>query len=114
MLRPSHLRFRELIYLAVTAPSNIEWLAHRADGAAYPAVQPEVIAGTEVAIPVADAAVLDCFSRTVGPTLDKVESIKSEARSLAAQRDALLPGLVSGEVAMEDSQNLKASRLSHV
>ena len=98
VLRPLHPRFRDLVYLAATTVDNIEWLAHRADGAAYPAVRPQVVSKTEVVIPIAGSDVLDCFSMTVGPILDKIESTKTESRSLAAHRDALLSGLVSGEV----------------
>ena len=46
VLRPLHPRFRELVYLSATALDNIERLAHRADGAAYPAVRPEIISET--------------------------------------------------------------------
>ena len=106
VLRPLHLRFRELVYLSATALDNIEWLAHRADGAAYPAVRPEVVSETEVAIPAADTGVLDWFSTTVGTILDKIESANTESRALSAQRDALLPKLVSGEVAMEGLSKL--------
>ena len=98
VLRPLHPRFRELVYLSATAPDNIERLAHRADGAAYPAVRPEIASETEVAIPAAETRVMDWFSRTVGPILDKMESAKGESRALAAQRDVLLPKLVSGEL----------------
>ncbi len=98
VLRPLHLRFRELVYLSATALDNIKWLAHRADGAAYPAVRPEVVSETEVAIPAADTRVLDCFSTTVGTILDKIESANTESHALSAQRDTLLPGLVSGGV----------------
>ena len=98
VLRPLHLRFRELVYLSATTLDNIEWLAHRADGAAYPAVRPEIVSETEVAIPTAENSVLDWFSKTVGAFLDKMESAKTESCSLAAQRDALLPKLFSGEL----------------
>ena len=98
VLRPLHPRFRELIYLSATAPENLERLAHRADGAAYPAIRSEIVAETEVAIPTEELNVLDWFSKTVGAILDKVESAKTESRSLASQRDALLPKLVSGEL----------------
>ena len=98
VLRPLHPRFRELVYLSVTAPDNIEWLAHRADGAAYPAVRPEVVSQTELAIPADETRVLDWFSTIVGTILDKMEVAKAESRVLAAQRDALLPRLVSGEL----------------
>ena len=98
VLRPSHSRYRELVYLSATAPDNIQWLAHHADGAAYPAIRPDAVAQTEVAIPVANTEALDCFSSAAGMILDKIESTKRETWSLAAQRDALLPKLVSGEV----------------
>ena len=102
VLRPLHPRFRELVYLAATDPDNIERLAHRADGAAYPAVRPGVVSETEVVIPVAKTGVVNWFSKTVGVILDKIESAKTESRSLAAHRDALLPGLVSGEMQVVD------------
>src|SRR5579871_4127098 len=47
VLRPSRLEYTEFAYLAATAPDNIERLAHLADGAAYPAVRPEVVASTQ-------------------------------------------------------------------
>ena len=97
VLRPSNDCFRELIYLVATSPENIEQLAHRADGAAYPAVRPEVIAETEVPIPISDTDLLGRFSMAVGSIIDKIESIKAEMCFLADQRDALLPKLVSGE-----------------
>ena len=98
VLRPLRPRFQELIYLAATAPENIEWLAHRADGAAYPAVRPDVVGGSEVTIPAADTGILDKFSTTAGSILYKMGSNNTESRALAAQRDALLPKLVSGEI----------------
>ena len=103
VLRPSHSRFRELVYLAATAHDNIEYLAHRADGAAYPAVRPEIVAKAEVAIPTAETDILDWFSTTVGSILHKVEATKTESRPLASQRDTLLPKLVSGEIKMDGS-----------
>lgn len=98
VLRPLEPWFRELVYLTATAPDNIHRLAHRADGAAYPAVRPEIVSETEVAVPIAEAVVMDWFSATVGPVLDKTEAAKAESHALAAQRDALLPRLVSGEL----------------
>jgi len=98
VLRPSCPGFRELVYLSATTLDNIERLAHRADGAAYPAVRPEIVSETEVAIPTDESRVLKWFSQTVGSILNKTESAKAESRVLAAQRDALLPKLVSGEV----------------
>jgi type I restriction enzyme, S subunit len=45
-LRPMHPDTREFVYLAVTTRQNIDRLAHLADGAAYPAVRPEVVMAT--------------------------------------------------------------------
>ena len=98
VLRPVHLRFREMVYLSVTAPNNIEWLAHRADGAAYPAVRPEIVSETKVAIPTAETDVLDWFSTAVGTMLNKIEFAKMESRTLAVLRDTLLPKIILGEI----------------
>ena len=104
VLRPLHPRFRELVYLSATALDNIERLAHRADGAAYPAVRPEIVSETEVAIPTDETDILNWFSIAAGSILNKIESNESESRSLAEQRDALLPKLVSGEVRVDAIQ----------
>ena len=105
VLRPLRPHLRELVYLTASALDNIERLAHRADGAAYPAVRPEVVSETEVAIPTVDNELLVWFSKTTGPVLDEMESNAAESRSLAAQRDALLPRLVSGEVRVGEGRN---------
>ena len=101
VLRPSHRRFRELVYLVAAAPDNIEWSAHRADGAAYPAVRPEIVSETEVAVPTAETSVLDRFSKTVSAILDRMEAAKRESRHLTDQRYVLLPKLVSVELLLE-------------
>ena len=98
VLRPTQASYRELVYLASTSSENIERLAHRADGAAYPAVLPEFVAETNVIMPIGQDNVLASFSRTVAPIIDEIESHQKDSRSLTAQRDALLPRLVSGEL----------------
>ena len=98
VLRPFKPRFREFVYFAVTAPENVNRLAHRADGAAYPAVRPENVSETQIAIPARHSAPVLSFSVVAGRILDRMEAIKTELRSLAAQRDALLPKLISGEL----------------
>ena len=58
VLRPRSQQFRELVYLKATDPTNIERLTYRADGAAYPAVRPEVVAETMVFTPVESISLL--------------------------------------------------------
>ena len=109
VLRPLNPQFRELVYLAATAKDNIERLAHRADGAAYPAVRPEVVATTEFTAPSAEPEVLLAFSKCVGPILERIESIKTETEIVAAQREALLPNLVSGVVSVIGPEGVEAN-----
>ena len=102
MLRPKTQTYRELIYCAVTSEENIERLAHLADGGAYPAVRPEVVADTELAIAV--PTVTEAFSAICGPLIDRAEANKRESRTLAQTRDLLLPKLMSGEIRLKDAE----------
>ena len=88
------------MYLAATSPENIESLAHLADGAAYPAVRPEVVAVTQVVR--ARGGVVESFSRIAGPMLTRIAASDRESRNLAHSREALLPKLISGELQIED------------
>ena len=96
VLRPLELRYRTLVFLSATAPENIQRLANLADGAAYPAVRPEVVGATEITVP--HDAVTSSFSALVSPILDQMVSNKREDNTLAQARDLLLPKLMSGEI----------------
>ena len=104
VLRPRKPRYRELVFLAATAPENIERLAHLADGAAYPAVRPEAVEATENVI--ADNAVTTRFSALVAPIIDRMECNKIENQSLAQIRDLLLPKLMSGEIRLGQAEKV--------
>ena len=94
-------------YLAVTARDNIEWLAHVADGAAYPAVRPEVVAATPVALP--PIGILQQFSSLARVLFARSAVAIAESRALAALRDTLLPKLISGELRVKDAERLVAA-----
>lgn len=96
VLRPRKTSFREIIYLAATAPDNIEGLAQVADGAAYPAVRPDAVICTDIVK--APDHILECFNKSVGGLLEKRAVNYSQAHTLAALRDVLLPKLISGEI----------------
>lgn len=102
VLRPRHSRFTQLVNLNATAPENIERLANLADGAAYPAIRPEVVGATQVVVP--DDAVATRFSELVSPILNHMESNKRENHTLAQTRDLLLPKLMSGEIRLRDAE----------
>ena len=99
ILRPLRAEFGEFVYLAATAAENIEALSHLADGGAYPAVRPEVVAATQV-IKAGDD-VITGYSRLAGPLFAKVAENEREYRTLAALRDTLLPKLLSGELRVQ-------------
>ena len=96
VLRPRRVDYAEFVYLAATAPDNIEALAHLADGGAYPAVRPDIVGATRVIR--ASDEVIKRFSRAVEPLVSKCAENERNSRALAALRDALLPKLISGEL----------------
>ncbi|MEW8053013.1 MAG: restriction endonuclease subunit S [Candidatus Thiodiazotropha sp.] len=102
VLGPKTGEYREFVYLASTSPENIERLAHVADGAAYPAVRPSVVAETEVVLP--SDKVITSFSKLVSPLIDRMEANKQENATLAETRDLLLPKLVSGEIRLREAE----------
>jgi type I restriction enzyme S subunit len=101
VLRPVRPEYREFVYLAATTRENIEALAHLADGGAYPAVRPEVVAHTQVVG--APLAVIGLFARTTAPLLESMARSQRESLGLAALRDALLPKLISGELRVKSA-----------
>ncbi|NJO82341.1 MAG: restriction endonuclease subunit S [Blastochloris sp.] len=109
VLRPKKAEYADFVYLATTAPDNITWLAHLADGGAYPAVRPEIVTATEVILPSDD--VLRSFSHMVRPLLSKSAQNERESRTLAALRDALLPKLLSGELRVHEAERLVAEQV---
>jgi len=90
--------------LASSAPDNIERLAQLADGAAYPAVRPEVVLVTDV--PVAPDPVIRSFAQMTRPLLAKVAAAERESRILGSLRDGLLPKLVSGEIRVRQAEKI--------
>jgi type I restriction enzyme, S subunit len=109
VLRPKQRDAREFVYLAATSPENIDRLAHLADGAAYPAVRPEVVAATEVVI--APQPVMKAFTAAAGPLFDRIDANKLESRALAAMRDLLFPKLMSGEIHVKDAAKVLEAAL---
>lgn len=107
-LRPRDSKFAEFVYLAATAPENIEVLSHLADGGAYPAVRPEVVTATRITK--ATNELLKEFSRAVGPLLTRSAAIERESCALASLRDTLLPRLISGDLRIGNVAQAKSER----
>ena len=107
VLRPHQSLHRAFVFLAATAPENIERLAHLADGAAYPVVRPQMVGATKTVF--ADRPVMEVFSGLASPVLDKIESNKEQNRTLMKIRDLLLPQLISGEIRVSDAERMVES-----
>jgi len=104
VLRPAEKEYREFVYLATSAPDNIAALALLADGGAYPAVRPEAVAATPVVLPPRD--VVAAFSRGVEPLFKRIGRNNRECDRLVTLRDALLPRIVSGQLATHGAEGL--------
>ena len=99
------------LYTWVTTDQFVEYLSFNADGSAYPAVRPEHFAQAEILMP--SESVLKAFEQTVSSLRDKIAGNELESRTLAAIRDALLPGLLSGKIVLEDANELLSELQSH-
>jgi len=102
VLRPKQKAATEFVYLAATANSSIEYLAHVADGGAYPAVRPEVVSNLPCVLPSYD--VLNAFHAVAAPLFAKVAANHQQAQTLANLRDTLLPRLISGQLRLPDAE----------
>ena len=102
VLRPKSSNDREIVWCAATSRSNLRRLAHLADGGAYPAVRPQAVVGTPIAL--ADVPIRRSFASMTAPSLDRIENNRRKSRSLAALRDTLLPKLISGEIRLRDAE----------
>ena len=100
VLRPLRTEYAEFVYFAATSPESIETLSHLADGAAYPAVRPDVVAATQVVKPSRD--VVELYSSITAPLLSRMTANERESRTLAVLRNSLLPKLVTGELRVRD------------
>lgn len=101
-LRPNFEWLREFVYLAATSDDAIDRLTHLADGAAYPAVRPDVVVATEAVIPSEDVA--KEFSAILRPLIDRASASRSESAALTQLRNLLLPRLISGKLRVEDAE----------
>ena len=104
VLRPREIENTEFVYLAATQDSSIEHLTHVADGGAYPAVRPEVVAGIKCVLP--SGAIMQAFHDVTAPLLASVAANQQQAQTLATLRDTLLPRLISGQLRLPEAEAL--------
>ena len=104
VMKPIQSINRTYTYLGLTQSVVIEYLAHIADGGAYPAINPSVVADLECIIPPSE--VLEKFDDLAYCFLKKIGENNNHNETLAKVRDALLPKLMSGELRIPDAEAL--------
>jgi len=104
VLRPCKDIDTEFVYLAATQESNIEHLAHVADGGAYPAVRPEVVVATPCVLPI--ETIMKKFHEVTAPLLESITENQKRSKTLVNLRDTLLPRLISGQLRLPEAEAL--------
>lgn len=102
VLSPKSPEMSGFVYLAATCDPAIERLANLADGAAYPAVRPSVVADTSCVIP--SDSVMKAFSDVVKPLLERISRNSATACLLAKINDTILPHLISGKLRLPEAE----------
>jgi len=100
VLRPLATHSAEFVYLTATSAESIDVLTQLADGGAYPAVRPEVVAGLKVVIP--SANVLSAFSSRTRTLFSLTSKNERQSELSEKVRDQILPRLLSGELRVGD------------
>ena len=109
VMRPTEQYHRSFVYLSLTQDETIRQLAHLADGAAYPAIRPEVVASHVVTLP--PPQILSAFDTLTFTMLSTIEQNEVSNGTLASLRDTLLPKLLSGELRIPDAEKQLAEAL---
>jgi type I restriction enzyme S subunit len=96
VLSPKRQELREMVFFLATSDENIGRLSRLADGAAYPAVRPEVVTAGACIVP--DPRVINEFHAATASMIDYQIANRVSSDTLGAARDTLLPKLLSGEL----------------
>ncbi|MDT0511184.1 MULTISPECIES: restriction endonuclease subunit S [unclassified Halomonas] len=91
---------KHYLYQHVRADQFVSYLVNRATGAAYPAVKAADFKEAKIIVPQRD--ILSDFDKAVAPMRSLIHRLDRKNANLRAQRDLLLPKLVSGEIDVSD------------
>ena len=94
-------------FLFLTLLAEREGLNLMAVGSCQQNLNVGVVRSYKVLLP--DEKVLSRFNESIMPMFDEIRTLSKESRALAAMRDALLPKLMSGELAAEKVEGADAS-----
>jgi type I restriction enzyme S subunit len=95
VLRSKHVPWPYL-YMIATTQAFTDYLTNHATGSAYPAVKAEDFEKAELLVP--PKQLLARYSQATEPMLSLTHALRRQNVNLRAQRDLLLPKLISGEI----------------
>jgi type I restriction enzyme S subunit len=95
------------LHAFLTLPEIGAELGRLADGGAYPAIRPEVLATLALPLP-SQPELVAAFQSLTSPMYERAAQNRVESRTLAALRDTLLPKLISGELRVKHAESLIA------
>ncbi len=89
------------LYCATTTQGFTDYLTNHATGSAYPAVKADDFEKAVILVP--PRSVLADFAKLAEPAFSLGQTLRGQNRNLRAQRDLLLPKLISGEIEVADA-----------
>jgi type I restriction enzyme S subunit len=102
-LRVDERLSQEYLYLHLSADATMQELREKGTGVAVPGLNSTALSSVPVLIP--SSKTIAAFNDVVKPMFRSILLRASEARTLAIIRDALLPGLISGELGAPEVRN---------
>ena len=102
VLRPKTIP-SSVLYLATITDAFVSYLVNSATGAAYPAVKTSDFQDADFELP--PKGLLKHFDTLANPWLKEKENLETKNTNLRAQRDLLLPRLVSGAIDVSDAEH---------
>lgn len=101
VFRPSETRFRALVALMASSDAFVEHATQTSNGTKMPRANVNVL--KKFAVPRVSDEQLEDFNRATQPTLELAANLSAQNTNLRAQRDLLLPRLVSGEIDLSEA-----------
>ncbi len=100
VIRAKEATEQNWIYSFLTLPESVNYFAHIADGAAYPAIRPDQIGDLSILYSTPD--LVRKFDKSMGSFVEKLRCNNQKVIALEMMRDTLLPPLISGKLSVEN------------
>lgn len=94
------------LYMLYWCQQNMEDIKARANGSTFMEISKKAFRPIPLMVPPED--VIDAFSSVASPLFDRLVENERQAQTLAALRDTLLPGLISGQLRLPEVEAIAA------